>query len=333
MSIIFKEIEGRQNLKSGEITFENIGKLPNIVRRVLLDEIPTVRFCVKNSVLKTTDKSISNFISKNLTHIRIYSYDINDSFYIKIKSNGNEPIKILSDHIINLKNNKPADVQKNIEICELSAGCEFFLNGITLIKGTGASLPYFDGPVNSCFSEVVGLISYLPYKITFVNYMNKKGFIEENLRIVNVGDKYKTLDGKEKKFILGKEYLIWNEEGSAFISEIDKRFSELKEIILYDGDFIDPENTKIKDIKLTFLHENPKEAFIKAVEIIRKDITREKLSKSAGELLTYYCLEECDCSVCKNINDSECTLNIVHTDSEKIKKNAIEKIHKILDNI
>ncbi len=309
----------KRGLKQGNIVFKNVGSLANCFRRILLDEIPNIGLDTSTANMDTNDSMLTYYILHVISLIRVYEQG---EFYLKVSIKG-EGSKIITSDELKTLDGKPANVEKGVEICELSGNCYLYITGIKSSKGIGRE--------HVKYSAVVGTVTYKPTDVIFVHYLNESGFIEDNMKAIPIGN-YE-LDGK---------YIIWNDKYAKKCSKKDLKYAENLNKIKYTGKFLVAEQDYCKDFIITFKAENPKEVYKKVIEVINleldKTITFDSFgtieqcySISVGEAIKYFCCEELETSIFSNYTDNNYKITIDSVDNKKIHDNAIKKIKKIIN--
>jgi hypothetical protein len=309
-------IRENYNKSIAEITFTKCGNIANAFRRALLSEIPTIAFNVDDATLETDDTLITHDILNTICFARFlncYDCDIplNSKFEINVTAE-NENTPVFSDYIVFEGTNKPAPLEKHVLICHLNKKRNLRIRGIKVCRGTSVQ--------HAKHRALTGLIIYDELDFCYVNYVNINGRL--NYKKIIAPEKY----NRETQY-------VYIEKGADMTERVEKqikKYTQLKDIreVQHGVDICD-------SYFLSYECDEPKKLFNAARESLVQRLKNIKLQHDGievditiRELLSWFCHLETDCNIFYNNG----VLTIVHDNKEKIIKNAVEKILKILNH-
>ena len=305
----------------GRLTCTGVGKIANALRRVLLDEIEMMAFDITEATIDTTDQKITHHLLYVITMVRLYE---EGEFYLKVTNNKDESIPLMSDMIMNAKTHKPADLHLGMEIGQLQRHSTITIRGLRSCRGTGRE--------HVKFKPVIGVVSYEPTDVAHVYYVNDRGFLEDNKRMI----KRALIKGYDP----AKQYILWNDVGMKLADERTKR--RTKDLAVIRGLDVDAvtlraESHESMDFVLTYYCERPREMAKRAVETIHTMIEQGVATKvwtlTAAEVMRQYLYAEAPCATfLDKIGklDNRLKLTVTHDDAPKLIDVAAKKILKIL---
>jgi hypothetical protein len=300
----------------GVIEMHGVGSIANAIRRILLDELETVRFDVSNANFTTNDPFITLQMLIQLSLIYLYE---EGEFYLDITNNTSMPINVYSNNIKNVKNHAEARVEPGVFICELSPKCKIKITNITSHRGTGRK--------HAKFTRVYGQVKYTPTDVHHVYFLNDRGFVENNRRCIK----------RTKDIDINKKYIIWNKTGEKNISEQDlKIFKDFIKIPAGDWEFRRAELHLSEDFIIEFMADNVEEAFKQAIETLLRDLDNKEMTLTVGDLVRTFVLREKECPIFGDWemqNNNSYKLTIEDPNEEKLVQNAVANIKKILKNV
>jgi len=303
--------------KSGKIIIKKAGPIANAFRRVLLDEIETIRFNTDKTEIISDDDYMTLQVLMDLALVHLYE---EGEFHINVKNKGSMPVEIMSDLIMNTTTGNPAKVEKGVFIYTLEPGRKLEIKKIFSERGIGRT--------HAKFSPVISSISYKPLDVIHVHYLSDNGFIENNRKCIRLT---KDLD-------INKEYIIWNKIGEKNISEKDLKYSKnFIKIPAGQVTILKSELDDSDDFCVEFQAYFPTETFKAAVKVIDEGLDSKILTLTVGELIRSYIFREIpECPVFAEfgmIDENYYNIDIDHPSAEQILKKVKDIIRNILKNI
>lgn len=304
-------VEEKFGFKYGIVEMKGVGALANALRRVLHDEVETIRFNVDNANFHKTDPYLTYQTIIDLSLIHLYE---EGEFYLEVANNTNAPYDVLSNHIKTIEH-KPAKVEQDVFICTLQPRAKVKITKITSCRGIGRD--------HAKFCAAFGLIEWKPTDVMYVYYLNDRGFIENDLKCIKL----------TKDLNANKKYIIWSKIGEKHISEKDKKFSK---------DFIKlPAQTEIRrseydtseDFEIRFRAHDPAQHFRAAIKVLEEGLDNENLTITIGDLLRAYIYKQLPVPIyvtTRMIDENYYHMIIDDQNADKLKANAISEIKKIL---
>lgn len=255
----------------GTIIFNNTTPAhANAIRRILLDELEIETLDTTEVVMDSDDKSIFIYILEIINRIKtLPPFEENDNYYLNVKSeNQKDFIPVLSSNI--MCGNKPANVEQNILICMLAPEKYLTIKNIKTKRGNGRT--------HARFSAVFSPVTYEELDVTYIKYLNSRGFIEQKyIRVL------KSILPKNSDF---NNLIISCKEGEQCINMRDSNYFKTLTPI-YN---IKEATEKCKNFKLTFKSVYPARgialrAFSELIQLL--SLAKEASIIEQGEL-TYF---------------------------------------------
>lgn len=302
----------------GRIICTNVGSIGNALRRILLDELEMVALNANNPIVRHVGPTFNYEALDKIGRVRAYE---EGEFYIKVNNNSSERIVITSNMIFNMETKKPAKVQQDVELFYLAPKCKITLKNIVSVRGIGRQ--------HAKFSGVIGPVTYLPTDVNHVYYLNERGFLENNRRMIPVD---KSIDRNKNYYIRSKESV------NIDINKRDQSYIDtMTELKIKDPKFLQTEMFDSQDFIITFYSEDVEVTYKAAVaELIRQmsnDTFDDIYTMNVAEIMRQriYALVPCEIYLDKTEIDNRIKLTINHDDKEKLIKRVREDVIKILN--
>jgi hypothetical protein len=297
----------------GIIEMKGVGPIANAIRRVLLDEIETIRFDPENIIFTRTDPFLTHQTIINLVLIHIYE---EGEFYLDVTNNSSEAIAVLSNHIKKVGTHTTIKAEKDAFICMLQPGKNVKITGIKTKRGIGRK--------HAKFSRVYGQVEYIPTDVHHVYFLNDRGFVEDSRRCIK----------RTKDIDINKRYIIWSKIGEKNLApETAELFKDFIKLPAGDWDFRRAELNTSEDFIVKFYADDPAAVFRECIELLLRELDNEELTLTCGEMVRNFVYREKECAIFADweiINGHYCRLTIDDPAAEKLQKTAIENIKKIL---